>query len=211
MTRLCFPFQVGGPDLHAWTMLPGSPDFEKVAPPPAALDGTCANWYSGGVNAAPTLHIVLHRPEIPQNTGNIGRTCVAIHAKLWLVRPLGFQMDQKQVRRAGLDYWPHLEWEVVDRWEDVAARIADFRPWFFSKSARRRYTDVQYARGDALVFGAETTGLPRSLLEAYPDRVVRIPIGPQVRSLNLSNAVAVAAYEALRQRRFEDLAPEPPR
>ncbi len=142
---------------------------------------------------------MLHQPEIPQNTGNISRTCVAIGAKLWLVRPLGFQLGEKQLRRAGLDYWQHLQWEVVDDWESLLARIPDFRPWFFSKSARRVYTHVRYEPGDALVFGSETVGLPRSLLDPGAARSVRIPIRPHVRSLNLSNAVAVAAYEALRQ------------
>ncbi len=151
------------------------------------------------VSIFPRLNIVLHQPEIPQNTGNIGRTCVALHAKLWLVRPLGFSMDAKHVRRAGLDYWEHLEWEAVDDWDDLPRKIPDFHPWLFAKSAPMLYTDVQYQPGDTLVFGAETRGLPRSLIDRYPDRAVRIPIGPRVRSLNLSNAVAVAAYEAIRQ------------
>jgi tRNA (cytidine/uridine-2'-O-)-methyltransferase len=142
---------------------------------------------------------VLHQPEIPQNTGNISRTCVAIGAKLWLVRPLGFELTAKQLRRAGLDYWKHLDWAVVDRWEALPERIESFRPWFFTKSACQIYSRVRYEPGDALVFGSETTGLPRRLLEAVPTRNVRIPIGPHVRSLNLSNAVAIAAYEALRQ------------
>lgn len=142
---------------------------------------------------------MLHQPEIPQNTGNISRTCVAIGAKLWLVRPLGFQLDEKQVRRAGLDYWPHLDWEVVDSWDELVARFGEFRPWLFTKSAARRYTEIAFQPGEVLVFGAETTGLPRPLLDQYPERCLRIPISPRVRSLNLSNAVAVAAYEALRQ------------
>jgi tRNA (cytidine/uridine-2'-O-)-methyltransferase len=142
---------------------------------------------------------VLYQPEIPQNTGNIGRTCVAVGAKLWLVRPLGFRLDAKHLRRAGLDYWQHLDWEVVDRWEDVTRRIPDERMWLFSKTAATLYCDVVYQPGDVLVFGPETTGLPRTLLSQYPDRLLRIPIRPQARSLNLSNAVAVAAYEPLRQ------------
>ena len=142
---------------------------------------------------------MLHQPEIPQNTGNISRTCVAIGAKLWLVRPLGFELTEKQLRRAGLDYWQYLDWEVVDRWDVLPEKISNFRPWFFSKSARQVYTRVRYEPGEALVFGSETTGLPHSLLEVAPMRTVRIPIGPHVRSLNLSNAVAIAAYEALRQ------------
>ena len=147
----------------------------------------------------PPLNIVLHQPEIPQNTGNIGRTCVALGAKLWLVRPLGFYLDQKSLRRAGLDYWAHLQLEVLDQWDDVPRRISDGRLWLFTKRATLLYTDVAYEPGDALVFGSETTGLPRSLLDQYPHQLLRIPTGPQVRSLNLSNAVAVAAYEAARQ------------
>jgi len=150
-----------------------------------------------------SLNIVLYQPEIPQNTGNIGRTCVAIGAKLWLVRPLGFQLDEKHLRRAGLDYWQHLQWEVVDHWQQLNTRLPNMSAWFFSKKAEQLYTDVAYQRGDALVFGCETQGLPESWLAQNPERSVRIPIGPHVRSLNLANAVAVAAYEALRQWRFE--------
>src|SRR5207249_7676543 len=92
----------------------------------------------------PLLHVVLHTPDIPQNTGNIGRTCVAVGAKLWLVRPLGFRLDQKQLRRAGLDYWQHLEWEVVDDWAALSAQLFNCRFWFFSKTATRLYTSVAY-------------------------------------------------------------------
>jgi len=151
------------------------------------------------MNAPPKLHIVLHEPEIPQNTGNISRTCVAIGAKLWLVRPLGFDVSAKQLRRPGLDYWKHLDWELVDDWASLCAALPELRPWFFTKSAPQLYTHVRYEPGDALVFGSETRGLPPHLLQSAPQRALRIPISPHVRSLNLSNAVAVAAYEALRQ------------
>lgn len=157
------------------------------------------------VTTTPSLHIVLHQPEIPQNTGNVSRTCVAIGAKLWLVKPLGFDLTEKQVRRAGLDYWPHLNYEVVERWDDVPARIPGFRPWFFTKTATQLYTTVVYEPGDTLVFGSEGTGLPPNLLEQYRDQTVRMPISSHVRSLNLSNAVAIAAYEALRQCGFPGL------
>jgi tRNA (cytidine/uridine-2'-O-)-methyltransferase len=146
-----------------------------------------------------SLHIVLHQPEIPQNTGNIGRTCVALNAKLWLVRPLGFRMDQRQLRRAGLDYWQHLQWEIADNWSDLAERLSAPRFWMFTKKATRCYTDIRFQRGDALVFGSETQGLPQSLLEADPGKNLRIPMRAEARSLNLSNSVAVAAYEAQRQ------------
>jgi tRNA (cytidine/uridine-2'-O-)-methyltransferase len=150
------------------------------------------------MNYTPCLHIVLHQPEIPPNTGAVGRTCVAVGAKLWLVRPLGFRLDAKLLRRAGLDYWQHLQWEAVDDWQVLKHRLAGGRFWFFSKTARREYTDVAFQPGDVLVFGSETRGLPASLLTPS-ESLLRIPIRDDVRSLNLSCAVAVAAYEALRQ------------
>lgn len=148
----------------------------------------------------PRLHIVLHQPEIPHNTGSVGRTCVAVGAKLWLVRPLGFRVDDYYLRRSGLDYWERLEWEVVDDWAAlVTALPAAERAYFFTKTAARDYLDVEYREGDVLVFGSESRGLPASLLEANAERTLRIPIRDAVRSLNLSNAVAVATFEALRQ------------
>ena len=108
-------------------------------------------------------------------------------------------MDAKHLRRAGLDYWQHLDWQVVDRWEEVVENIPPGKLWLFTKTANTLYSDVAYEPGDALVFGAETRGLPQSLLKQHTGRLLRIPIGSQVRSLNLSNAVAVAAYEAIRQ------------
>jgi tRNA (cytidine/uridine-2'-O-)-methyltransferase len=151
----------------------------------------------------PLLHVVLYQPEIPPNAGNIGRSCVAIGAKLWLVKPLGFQIDQKQLRRAGLDYWPHLEWEAVENWNELASRlaapIAAGRMWLFTKSAQRQYSDVHFQQGDILLFGSESSGLPPKLLDQYPAQAVRVPMRPQVRSLNLSAVAAVAMYEAVRQ------------
>ncbi len=151
----------------------------------------------------PRLHIVLHQPEIPYNTGSVGRTCVAVGAKLWLVRPLGFRIDDYYLRRAGLDYWEHLEWEAVDDWEALVVRLRatapGSQPWFFTKTATRLYTSVEFQEADVLVFGGESSGLPKALLEANRETALRIPIRPQVRSLNLSNSVAIACYEALRQ------------
>ncbi len=147
----------------------------------------------------PLLHIVLYQPEIPQNAGNIGRTCVAIGAKLWLVRPLGFRMDQRHLRRAGLDYWQHLDWEVVDDWAALRQRLPEREPWLLTKTAERSYTTAAFGTGDVLVFGSETQGLPPSLLEAAGDRALRIPMRAEARSLNLACAVAIAAYEARRQ------------
>ncbi len=145
----------------------------------------------------PEFHVVLYQPEIPYNTGSVGRTCVAVGAKLWLVRPLGFTVDDKQLRRAGLDYWPHLEWEVVDDWDDLLRKLPRPPRWYFSKKAEHSYADVSYERGDVFVFGSESQGLPESMITA--ENALRIPVRSAVRSLNLSNSVAVIAYEAMRQ------------
>jgi tRNA (cytidine/uridine-2'-O-)-methyltransferase len=150
----------------------------------------------------PQLHIVLHEPEIPPNAGNVGRTCVAIAAKMWLVRPLGFQLDDYYLRRAGLDYWDELEWEVVDDWRALLARLDASGAggmWLFSARASRPYTAVGYGRGDVLVFGKESAGLPREITAAHADRLLTIPSRPQVRSLNVANCAAIVAYEAVRQ------------
>ena len=147
----------------------------------------------------PGLHIVLYQPEIAFNTGAVGRTCVALGAKLWLVRPFGFRIEDRHLRRAGLDYWQYLDWEAVDDWAKLLSRLPDRSPWFFSKTAATVYTAARFQRGDILIFGNESQGLPRSLLDSHPDRCLRIPIRPEVRSLNLSVSVAVAAFEARRQ------------
>ncbi|MFP6692423.1 MAG: tRNA (cytidine(34)-2'-O)-methyltransferase [Pirellulales bacterium] len=147
----------------------------------------------------PKLHIVLYQPEIPQNAGSVGRTCVAVGAKLWMVRPLGFRTDDYYLRRAGLDYWQFLEWQVVDSWEELQENLPAKRLWYFSKNATRNYTDVKFKQADALVFGGESQGLPDTMLTDAGDAALWIPIRDQVRSLNVSNAVAVVAYEAVRQ------------
>jgi tRNA (cytidine/uridine-2'-O-)-methyltransferase len=144
-------------------------------------------------------HIVLYQPEIPYNTGSVGRTCVAVGAKLWLVRPLGFRMDDYYLRRAGLDYWEHLAWQVVDDWAELTLHLPVDRHWYFTKKAERTYTNADFAPGGVLVFGCESRGLPDELLAGHAQRCLRIPTRPEVRSLNLSNSVAVAAYEAVRQ------------
>lgn len=147
----------------------------------------------------PLLEIVLHQPEIPHNAGAVGRTCVAIGARLWMVRPLGFRIDDRYLKRSGLDYWPHLLYEIADDWDDLLARLPDRRFWFLSKTAEKEYTDVQFQKGDVLVFGSESQGLPRSLLEKHADHSLRIPIREQTRSLNLSVSAGIVAFEARRQ------------
>lgn len=153
---------------------------------------------SGSTNRA-RLHIVLVEPEIAGNTGAVGRSCVAVGATLWLIRPLGFLLDDRHIRRAGLDYWEHLDLRVVNHLDEVAATVGRDRLWFFSTKANNIYTNINYHLGDALVFGAESRGLPVRWLSDRPDRAVRIPIRPEARSLNLANAVSVAAFEAVRQ------------
>jgi tRNA (cytidine/uridine-2'-O-)-methyltransferase len=148
---------------------------------------------------SPLLNIVLFQPEIPHNTGSVGRTCVAAGAKLWLVRPLGFRLDDYYLRRAGLDYWEHLTWEAVDDWTALVERLGNRRFWFLTKTATRSYASVAYEQGDVLVFGSESQGLPPSLMESNAERLLRIPIRPIARSLNLSNAVGIVTFEALRQ------------
>jgi tRNA (cytidine/uridine-2'-O-)-methyltransferase len=163
------------------------------------IDGARSKCYSQCVKYEPLLHVVLHQPEIPHNAGSVGRTCVAVGAKLWMVGPLGFRTDDYYLRRSGLDYWERLEWQVVDSWEDLTRQLHGQRWWYFSKSAVLNYASVPYARGDVLVFGDESRGLPGSMLEEHRDHALRIPIRDQVRSLNLSNAVAIVVYEAMRQ------------
>ncbi len=149
--------------------------------------------------AEPLFHVVLHQPDIPQNTGNIGRTCVAIGAKLWLIRPLGFRVDDRSLRRAGMDYWRHLDWEVVESTSELRDRLPDRNWWYLTKSGRRLLWDAAFRRGDVLVFGSETRGLPASLLEENAPQTLRLPMCEAVRSLNLASTVNTVAYEAVRQ------------
>src|SRR5579864_466042 len=155
---------------------------------------------SGDPPVAPArLHVVLVEPEIAANAGSIGRTCVAVGAMLWLVRPLGFHLDDRNLRRAGLDYWPHLLWRAVDHIDELVAALGRDRLWSFSTHAQQPFTRVTYRAGEGLVFGPESRGLPARWLAACPERNVRIPIRPEARSLNLANAVSVALFEAVRQ------------
>ena len=151
------------------------------------------------------LHIVLVEPEIPQNTGNIARTCAATGASLHLVRPLGFAIDDKKMKRAGLDYWDKLDVHYYDSLADFMAQHGGDPLYFFTTKGQHCYTDVTYPETVYLVFGRETRGLPEELLERNYPNVVRIPMQDWARSLNLSNTVALALYEALRQNGFEGL------
>jgi len=146
------------------------------------------------------MHVVLYQPEIPQNTGSIARLCAATATPLHLVRPLGFEITDKHLKRAGLDYWPHVDVRLHDSWERFLAIHGDERLLLFSKKASRSYTEARYGEKDFLVFGPETRGLPEALLRAETERAFRIPMmTPAVRSLNLSNAVSIVLYEGLRQ------------
>jgi tRNA (cytidine/uridine-2'-O-)-methyltransferase len=148
----------------------------------------------------PMFHVILVEPEIAANTGAIGRTCVAAGARLWLVRPLGFRLDDRNVRRAGLDYWRHLDLRVVDSLDEAALAVGPDRLWSFSTKARRLYTDASFTPGAGLIFGAESRGLsPRWLALQPAGRILRIPLRPEARSLNLANAAAIAIYEVVRQ------------
>ena len=173
----------------------------------------------------PWLHVVLYQPEIPQNTGNIGRTCVAIGAKLWIVRPTGFRLDASRLKRAGLDYWEHLQWEAVDSWDELCLRVQPTpcrhsqhlaqesiaavaspdravmsRMWLVTKFGQLDYTQAHYAFGDVIVLGRETNGLPESLRECHPpERQVSVPMPGPVRSLNQATCAGIVMYEAFRQ------------
>ena len=153
------------------------------------------------------FHVVLVEPEIPQNTGNIARTCAATGTKLHLVRPLGFRIDEKAVRRAGLDYWKYVDLEVHDSLEEFLNSAAGHRLILATTRAGQSYTELRYIDGDMLLFGRETAGLPQELIDAHWQTAVRIPTSAdtRLRSLNLSNSVGIILYEALRQQGFPEL------
>lgn len=150
------------------------------------------------------MNIVLVEPEIPQNTGNIARSCRATGSTLHIVKPMGFSIDDKKLKRAGLDYWHELDIRYYENLEDFFAKCKGTY-YFCSTKAQKRHSEVQYCDGDYLVFGKETKGLPETLLHDRYDSCVRIPMLPGIRSLNLSNAVAIVLYEALRQLDYDAL------
>ena len=152
------------------------------------------------------VNIVLLEPEIPQNTGNIARTCAATGAALHLIKPLGFEIDDRKLKRAGLDYWHELDITYYENLEDFNAKNPNAEIYYFSTKAPRAYTEIEYPSPVFLMFGKETKGLPEPLLEANLERTVRIPMREHLRSLNLSNSVAVGVYEVFRQHGFDTLA-----
>lgn len=151
------------------------------------------------------MHIVLVEPEIPNNTGNISRTCAVTGSSLHLVRPLGFSTDDKHLKRAGLDYWQYLDLHYYDSFAELQKKYAGASFHYATTKARHTYTEVAYGADDFLVFGKETAGLPEALLAANAEATIRIPMQPDIRSLNLANSVAIILYEALRQQGFPGL------
>ena len=151
------------------------------------------------------MNIILHEPEIPANTGNIGRTCVATGTALHLIRPLGFDISDKAVRRAGMDYWKELDLYVYEDFNDFVSKNPNARIYMATTKAKKAYTEVIYEENDFIMFGKESAGIPEEILIKYEDTSVRIPMIGEIRSLNLSNSVAIMLYEALRQQDFEGM------
>ncbi|MGN1158705.1 MAG: tRNA (cytidine(34)-2'-O)-methyltransferase [Lachnospiraceae bacterium] len=151
------------------------------------------------------MNIVLHEPEIPANTGNIGRTCVATGSTLHLIEPLGFRLNEKEIKRAGMDYWEHLDVRRYDDYRDFCEKNPDAKIWFATTKAKYVYTDVQFGPDDYIMFGKESAGIPEEILVEHEENCIRIPMLPQIRSLNLSNSVSIVLYEALRQQQFSQM------
>ena len=150
-----------------------------------------------------TVNIVLYSPEIPQNTGNISRTAAVTGARLHIIKPIGFEISDRTLKRAGLDYWDKLDLTYYENYEDFLSKNPGAELFFFSAHAKKLFSEVEYPDNAFLVFGRESVGLPRELVEENIDRSVRIPMRGEVRCLNLSNAVAVAVYEVIRQSDFD--------
>ena len=148
------------------------------------------------------MHIILHQPEIPGNTGNIGRTCVATGTSLHLIEPLGFRLDEKSIRRAGMDYWQQLDVSRYTNFSEFKEKHPGAKIWMATTKAKRAYTEITYSQDDYIMFGKESAGIPEEILVDYEESCIRIPMLPAIRSLNLSNSVAIVLYEALRQQGF---------
>ena len=151
------------------------------------------------------MNIVLYEPEIPANTGNIGRTCVATGTSLHLIKPLGFDISDKAVRRAGMDYWKELDLHVYENFEEFVEKNPGARIYMATTKARKAYTEVEYKGNDFIMFGKESAGIPEEILVKYEETSVRIPMIGEIRSLNLSNSVSIILYEVLRQQDFEGM------
>ncbi|MGB7344423.1 MAG: tRNA (cytidine(34)-2'-O)-methyltransferase [Pirellulaceae bacterium] len=180
---------------------PDSLSDSQPKPQPAE---PCRNEsYGNGSAPAPSAHVVLFQPEIPQNTGNIGRTCVATGAKLWIVRPAGFQLDERRLRRAGLDYWQHLSLGDANDWDDLTQQLetpfAAGRVFYLSRFAKREIWEAEFQPGDVFVFGSESGGLPDPILNTDDTHALRLPTSHHVRSLNLATTAGIVLYEHMRQ------------
>ena len=151
------------------------------------------------------LNIVLFQPEIPANTGNIGRTCVATNTRLHLIEPLGFRLNEKEVKRAGMDYWEHLDVTRYINYEDFLAKNPVAKIWMATTKAKHVYTEVEFGPDDYIMFGKESAGIPEEILIENEETCIRIPMLPKIRSLNLSNSVSIVLYEALRQQNFANM------
>lgn len=154
------------------------------------------------------MHIILHQPEIPANTGNIGRTCVATGTTLHLIEPLGFHLDEKSIKRAGMDYWDKLDVTRYINFEEFQEKHPGAKIWYATTKAKRIYTEASFGKDDYIMFGKESAGIPEELLVEHEETCIRIPMLTQIRSLNLSNAAAVVLYEALRQNGFAGMQKE---
>ena len=151
------------------------------------------------------LNIVLYEPEIPSNTGNIGRTCVATGTRLHLIEPLGFRLNEKAIRRAGMDYWSDLDVTTYVNYEEFLEKNPGAKIYMATTKSRQTYTEVSYEPDSYIMFGKESAGIPEEILVKHPDTCVRIPMIGETRSLNLSNSVAIVLYEALRQNNFDHM------
>ncbi|MDD6201351.1 MAG: tRNA (cytidine(34)-2'-O)-methyltransferase [Lachnospiraceae bacterium] len=151
------------------------------------------------------MNIVLHQPEIPANTGNIGRTCVATGSTLHLIEPLGFRLNEKEIKRAGMDYWEHLDVRRYVNFAEFLEKNPNAKIWMATTKAKHVYTDVSYGPDDYIMFGKESAGIPEEILLEYEKTCIRIPMLDKIRSLNLSNSVSIVLYEALRQNHFSNM------
>lgn len=190
----------------AWR--PKLPDIPIPAGNEPVKQGDGAVLWSGQGGLETEMHIILHQPEIPGNTGNIGRTCVATGTHLHLIEPLGFRLDEKSIKRAGMDYWPRLQVSRYMNFEEFRAVHPGVKIWMATTKARKVYTEAVYGPEDYIMFGKESAGIPEEILVDYEESCIRIPMLPAIRSLNLSNAVSVVLYEALRQNGFAGMQQE---